>query len=78
MRVPSTFSIGGAGAIPQVKVKKPHVPQAPSSARLCGMDDYSATRMTAYKTGLGAQFDDYHAAVAEQKKSLPSENRRKP
>jgi hypothetical protein len=31
------------------------------------MDDYSATRMSAYKTGRGALFDDYHAAVAEKK-----------
>jgi hypothetical protein len=49
-------------------VKNPKVPKAPSYARFCGMDDYSATRMSAYKTGRGAQFDDYHAAVAEKKK----------
>jgi hypothetical protein len=78
VRIPSTFAIGGSAAIPQVKVKKPQVSKAPSCARFCGMDDYSATRMAAYKTGRGAQFDDYHAAVAEQKESEPSENHRKP
>ena len=66
MRIPSTFAIRGS-ATPQVKSKKPNIPQPPSYARFCGMDDYSATRMSAYKTGRGAQFDDYHAAVAEKK-----------
>ena len=30
----------------------------PPAARLCGMDDYSATRFAAYKQGRGAEFDD--------------------
>ncbi|MBV8140323.1 MAG: zinc ribbon domain-containing protein [Deltaproteobacteria bacterium] len=67
VRVPSTFAIGGSAATPQVKVKKPTIPKAPSYARFCAMDDYAATRMAAYKSGSGAQFDDYHAAVAEKK-----------
>lgn len=67
VRLPSTFAIGNSAATPQVKVKKPEISKAPSYARFCAMDDYSATRMSAYKTGRGAQFDDYHAAVAEKK-----------
>ena len=67
VRVPSTFAIGGSAATPQVKVKKPKVSNPPSYARFCAMDDYSATRISAYKRGHGAQFDDYHAAVAEKK-----------
>jgi putative FmdB family regulatory protein len=67
VRLPSTFAIGGSAATPQVKVKEPKMPKVPSYARFCAMDDYSATRMSAYKSGLGAQFDDYHAAVAEKK-----------
>lgn len=66
-RIPSTFAIGGSGLAPQVNVKKPRIPKTPAYARFCGMDDYSAARMTAYKTGQGTQFDDYHAAVAEKK-----------
>jgi putative FmdB family regulatory protein len=65
VRVPSTFTIGGSAATPQVK--EPKIAKAPNYARFCGMDDYSATRMSAYKTGRGAQFDDYHAALAEKK-----------
>jgi len=67
VRIPSTFTIGGAAATPPLKLNKSRIPKAPSHARFCGMDDYSATRMSAYKTGRGAQFDDYHAAVAEKK-----------
>ena len=66
-RIPSTFAIGGSAATPQVNVKAPKIPKTPSYARFCGMDDYSASRMTAYKTGQGALFDDYHAAVKEKK-----------
>ena len=68
VRIPSTFAIGGSSATASVKVKNPEVPKTPSYARFCGMDDYSATRMSAYKSGRGAQFDDYHAAVAEKRK----------
>jgi len=67
-RIPSTFAIGGAGATREIKVQKPEILKVPGYARFCGMDDYSATRMSAYKSGRGAQFDDYHAAVAEKRK----------
>ena len=77
-RIPSTFAIRGLAANPQLKVAKPQIPKVPEYARFCAMDDYSATRMAAYKTGRGAQFDDYHAAAAEQKKSDPVEKPRKP
>jgi len=43
--------------------------KVPNFARLCGMDDYTAARMAAYRSGNGAQFDDRSAARAEQKKS---------
>jgi hypothetical protein len=33
------------------------------------MDDYSAARMAAYKSGNGAKFDDREAAKAERRKS---------
>ena len=68
VRIPSTFAIRGSVATPQVK--EPEIPKAPGYARFCGMDDYSAARMFAYKTGRGAQFDDYHAAVAEKKEQV--------
>ena len=38
----------------------------PSFARLCGMDDYSATRLAAHKVGRGAEFDDKMAARKER------------
>ena len=65
VRTPSTFAIRGLAATPQAR--EPKIPKAPRYARFCGMDDYSATRMSAYKSGRGAQFDDYHAAVADKK-----------
>ena len=67
-RILSAFAIGGSAATPEVKAKNPQMPKAPGYARFCGMDHYSATRMAAYKSGRGAQFDDYHAAVAEKRK----------
>ena len=71
-RIPSSFAIGGSAVAPQVNIKQPRIPKAPPYARFCGMDDYSAARMTAYKTGRGAQFDDYNAAVAEKKQQDPT------
>jgi hypothetical protein len=38
----------------------------PNAARLCGMDDYSATRLAAHKLGRGAEFDDKTAARTER------------
>jgi putative FmdB family regulatory protein len=63
-RVISTFAIHGGAAIQTAseraavrdldvtKVKLPNI------ARLCGMDDYSATRLAAHKLGRGNEFED--------------------
>jgi len=40
----------------------------PEPARLCWMDDKSAERFAAYKTGRGHEYDDKQAAVAERRK----------
>jgi putative FmdB family regulatory protein len=40
----------------------------PAPARLCWMDDKSAQRFAAYKSGRGHEFDDKQAATAEQRK----------
>jgi putative FmdB family regulatory protein len=37
----------------------------PNVARLCGMDDYSATRLAAHKLGRGNEFDDKMAVRKE-------------
>jgi putative FmdB family regulatory protein len=67
-RVISTFAIHGGAPIQTASeraaardldvtgVKLPNV------ARLCGMDDYSATRLAAHKLGRGNEFDDKMAA----------------
>jgi hypothetical protein len=41
----------------------------PNYARMCGMDDYSATRLAAHKLGRGAEFEDKMAARAQEKVS---------
>jgi putative FmdB family regulatory protein len=41
----------------------------PNVARLCGMDDYSATRLAAHKLGRGNEFDDKMATRNEQQAS---------
>ncbi len=48
----------------------------PNFARLCGMDDYSATRLAAHKVGRGAEFDDKMAARRKRQaaRGLPSKN----
>ena len=38
----------------------------PNVARLCGMDDYSATRLAAHKLGRGNEFDDKMATRKER------------
>jgi putative FmdB family regulatory protein len=38
----------------------------PNMARLCGMDDYSATRLAAHKLGRGHEFDDKMAKRQER------------
>ncbi len=40
----------------------------PSAARMCWMDDRSASRLAAYKHGRGAEYDDTMAARDEAKK----------
>jgi len=40
----------------------------PEPARLCWMDDKSAARFAAYKTGRGHEYDDKQATVAERRK----------
>jgi putative FmdB family regulatory protein len=40
----------------------------PSAARICWMDDRSASRLAAYKHGRGAEYDDTMAARDEAKK----------
>jgi putative FmdB family regulatory protein len=48
----------------------------PNFARLCGMDDYSATRLAAHKVGRGAEFDDKMAARRKRQaaRGLPPKN----
>ncbi|HEY6421440.1 MAG TPA: zinc ribbon domain-containing protein [Candidatus Binataceae bacterium] len=43
--------------------------KVPPFARLCGMDDHSASRFAAYKLGRGAEFDDKIQARAEQREA---------
>ena len=75
-RVVSTFAIHrGAGvAYISEKAAPGHSDitklKLPSFARLCGMDDYSATRLAAYKVGRGAEFDDKMAARKERLATL--------
>lgn len=42
--------------------------RVPPAARLCWMDDRSASRFAAYKYGRGAEYDDTVAARAESKR----------
>jgi putative FmdB family regulatory protein len=75
-RVISTFAIHGGAPIRTASeraaardldvtsVKLPNV------ARLCGMDDYSATRLAAHKLGRGNEFDDKMAARKERQTAL--------
>lgn len=75
-RVVSTFAIHtgpGVGSAPRkIAGNEADVTRLklPSFARLCGMDDYSATRLAAYKVGRGAEFDDKMAARQERLASL--------
>jgi putative FmdB family regulatory protein len=71
-RIASSFAIrGGSGK--SARNGSPHIEnraiaaKVPNFARLCGMDDYSAARMAAYRSGSGAEFDDRSAAQAERK-----------
>jgi putative FmdB family regulatory protein len=71
-RVISTFAIHGGAPIAtaseraadrDVDVTKMKLP---NFARLCGMDDYSASRFAAHKVGRGSEFDDKMAARKER------------
>ena len=40
----------------------------PPMARFCGMDDKTAQRLAAYKSGRGNEYDDRQAALQERRK----------
>jgi putative FmdB family regulatory protein len=67
-RVISTFAIHGGGSIPTASERAAARDvdvtslKLPNFARLCAMDDYSATRLAAHKVGRGSEFDDKMAA----------------
>jgi len=71
-RVISTFAIHGGGPIPtaaeRAAARDVDVTslKLPNVGRLCGMDDYSATRLAAHKVGRGAEFDDKMAVRKER------------
>ena len=71
-RVISTFAIHGgapiATASERAAARDVDVTglKLPNFARLCGMDDYSATRLAAHKAGRGAEFDDKMAGRKER------------
>ena len=71
-RVISTFAIHGgapiATASERAAAREADVTnlKLPNFARLCGMDDYSATRLAAHKVGRGSEFDDKMAARNER------------
>jgi putative FmdB family regulatory protein len=71
-RVISTFAIHGgepiATASERAAARDVDVTglKLPNLARLCGMDDYSATRLAAHKAGRGAEFDDKMAGRKER------------
>jgi len=63
-RVISTFAIHGGAPIETASERAAARDvdvtslKLPNAARLCGMDDYSATRLAAHKLGRGNEFDD--------------------
>jgi putative FmdB family regulatory protein len=82
-RVISTFAIHGGAPIAtaseraaarQVDVESIKLPNA---ARLCGMDDYSATRLAAHKLGRGNEFDDKMASRKERQTARGEAPRKK-
>jgi putative FmdB family regulatory protein len=81
-RVNSTFAIRGGApistAFERAAARDTDVTKLklPNFARLCGMDDYSATRLAAHKVGRGAEFDDKMAASRKRQaaRGLPSKN----
>jgi putative FmdB family regulatory protein len=81
-RVISTFAIHGGApistAFERAAARDTDVTKLklPNFARLCGMDDYSATRLAAHKVGRGAEFDDKMAARRKRQaaRGLPLKN----
>lgn len=71
-RVISTFAIHGgvpiATASERAAARDTEVTslKLPNFARLCGMDDYSATRLAAHKLGRGNEFEDKIAVRKER------------
>ena len=71
-RVISTFAIHGGAPIAtsseRAAARDVDVAslKLPNFARLCGMDDYSATRLAAHKLGRGSEFEDKMAARKER------------
>jgi len=71
-RVISTFAIHGGAPIPTASERAAARDvdvtslKLPNFARLCAMDDYSATRLAAHKVGRGSEFDDKMAARKER------------
>jgi putative FmdB family regulatory protein len=71
-RVISSFAIHGgapiATASERAAAREVDVTslKLPNFARLCGMDDYSATRLAAHKAGRGSEFDDKMAMRKER------------
>jgi putative FmdB family regulatory protein len=75
-RLISTFAIRGGPAVATASEKAAARDtdvtklKLPSFARLCGMDDYSATRLAAHTVGRGAEFDDKMAMGEERRAAL--------
>jgi putative FmdB family regulatory protein len=71
-RIISTFAIHGGAPIQtaseRAAAREVDVTnlKLPNFARLCAMDDYSATRLAAHKVGRGSEFDDKMAARKER------------
>ncbi len=71
-RVISTFAIHGGASIAtateRAAAREVDVTslKLPNAVRLCGMDDYSATRLAAHKLGRGNEFDDKMASRKER------------
>jgi putative FmdB family regulatory protein len=80
-----SFSVAGAAADggPESRPRPGNLDvtqlRLPNAARLCWMDDRSASRLAAYKTGRGAEYDDTVAAredLQRKRGEPPAENGR--
>jgi putative FmdB family regulatory protein len=82
-RVISTFAIHGsapiATAAERAAARETDVTslKLPNFARLCGMDDYSATRLAAHKLGRGSEFED-KMAVRNERQAAKGKPPKKP